>query len=1082
MKYLNILTFGLLCSVSAIGTAQEEMYFETLTSERTGITFANQLHENDTFNYLNFQYMYNGGGVAVGDINNDGLSDLYFTGNQVPDKLYLNEGDLKFKDITNKALGKLTGEGWNTGVTMADVNQDGHLDIYVSRSGLENFGELRSNLLYINNGDLTFTESAKEYGIDVSKGTNQSVFFDMDNDGDLDLYCMNRPYKPDFGEEYDLTNFPNSDDLFENVNGKFVNISDKAGIKNRAYGLGIAISDLNNDGYLDIYVSNDYVQPDFCYINQGNNTFIDEIKTRTRHVSHFGMGSDIADFNNDGLVDIMVVDMAMADHVKSKKTMAGMNAEQFWNSIEYGNQYEYMFNTLQLNNGNGTFSEIAQLAGISKTDWSWGPLFADFNNDGLKDLFVTNGYRREVRDNDYIIRLRTMKYETSDYEEVLGMAAETKVPNEMYRNEGDYHFKKAIEDWKLDIPVNSNGGAYADLDNDGDLDIVLNNMEDPSTILENKLNSGNTWLRVKVDEQFEGVKAALYTDKGNFYQEYQPTRGFQSCMEEYIHFGCGTATKGTLILSYPDGRELSIKLDNLNQVVNVKAKDFHNQVSTGPIANPLLPFTALPTLDYKHVEFIMDDFGREVLLPHKMSQLGPFISSGDINGDGLMDFYVSGSRYYKGSMFMQTSEGEFTMIGGPWEQEFEREEQGSTFFDADGDGDLDLYIGSGGNEYIFYSTDPVEIEYNKNLQDQLYINDGQGKFTNETADRLPEMITSTQRVTMGDYDGDGDIDIFVGGRQIPGYYPAPPNSYLLQNAGNGNFVDVTAQSKDLKNPGLVTDALFDDYDGDGDLDLLIAGEWMPIAILKNENGIFKYASEQHGLSKSVGWWMSCAKGDFNKDGKMDYVFGNIGENNKFHPSYDKPLEIYFKDFDQNGTFDIVLAKYQEDICYPVRGRQCSSEQMPFIVNKFPTYDEFATANLSKIYGDGNLANADLHYSAREFASVVLMSQNGGFTIQHLPKEAQMGPLNDLEIDDFNGDGNLDILGVGNNYAAEIETVRYDGGRGVLLLGDGKGGFDAASPVESGFFVNSDAKDMTFADKYLFVTSNNDSLKVFKRNY
>lgn len=1062
--------------------AQDQMYFETLSADQTGIDFANKLTERDTFNYLNFQYMYNGGGVAIGDINNDGLSDIYFTGNQVADKLYLNLGNMKFKDVTKKALDDQVDKGWHTGVTMADVNQDGWLDIYVSRSGLESFGKLRSNLLYINNGDQTFTEQSAEYGLDISKGTNQAAFFDMDNDGDLDCYVMNRPYKPEFGEEYDLTNFPNSDDLLENRDGKFVNISDKAGIKNRAYGLGIGISDLNQDGYLDIYVSNDYIQPDFCYINQGNNTFTEEIKTRTRHVSHFGMGNDIADFNNDGLVDVMVVDMAMADHVKSKKTMAGMNPTEFWNSIDYGNQYEYMYNTLQLNNGNGTFTEIAQVCGVSKTDWSWGPLFADFDNDGLKDLFVTNGYRREVRDNDYVIRLRSMDYDISDFEEVLAMAEETKVINEMYRNKGNFHFEKVMDKWKLDVPINSNGAAYADLDNDGDLDLVVNNMEDISFILENKLKSNNSWLRIRLKKQFEGAQISVVTDKGRFYQEYNPTRGFQSCMEQYVHFGLGKSNKIQFVkIEFPNRPDDAMVLfePEINQTLELEYQPSYPGFMPDAWLNSEKPlFKLLNTIQFKHSEVRMNDFIREILLPHRMSELGPFLSSGDINGDGLTDFYLSGSRYFPGTMFMQIAKGEFTIIEGPWIKDKEKEELGSVFFDADGDGDQDLYVVGGGNEYIFYSNDPKEEEYNKNLHDQLYINDGNGQFTNETPTRLPFMINSGQRVTAVDYDNDGDLDLFVGGRQIPGFYPFPPRSYLLANDGNGNFRDATGPSLRLKTPGLVTQSIFDDFDGDGDLDLILVGEWMPLAFFEQDRGVFNYVSEKYGLDKYVGWWYSIAKGDFNEDGKNDYIVGNIGENNKFHPSQEKPLEIFVRDFDNNGTMDIVLGKYQGDVCLPVRGRQCSSEQMPFILDKFPTYDEFANADLEQIYGQGKLDSAQ-HYSATEFASCIILSDGDGYKVQHLPIEAQFGPLNALVVKDFDEDGHLDVLGAGNNYGAEIETVRYDGGRGVLLMGNGKGGFTAKTPTESGFFVNTDVKDMIMLDDYIIVSSNNDSLKIFQ---
>ena len=1078
MKSIHKLIFALAISTLTSVVSFGQMSFEIAGSSKTGITFQNILTEVDTFNYLNFEYMYNGAGVAVGDINNDGLIDIYFVGNQVGDQLYLNKGNLNFENITSKAFVKENSGDWRTGVTMADVNQDGYLDIYVCRSGLESFGNKRSNLLYINNKDNTFTEQSKEYGIDVAKGSTQAAFFDMDKDGDLDLYVMNRPYKPADGNSYDFSNPVDSDDLFENVNGKFINISKEAGIQNTAFGLGIAISDINGDGYLDIYVSNDYIQPDFCYINQRNKTFKNEIKTRTRHTSHFGMGNDIADFNNDGFVDIMTVDMATADHIKSKRTMGGMNPKDFWGSIDAGNQYEYMFNTLQLNNGNGTFSEMAQLAGVSKTDWSWGPLFVDFDNDGYKDLFVTNGFRREVRVNDYVLKLRQMKYTPADFEIILGMAEESKIPNEMFWNKGNLTFENVSDKWNIGQAVNSNGAAYADFDNDGDVDLVLNNLEDVSYIYENKLESTNKYIRVKLDRSASGAVVKVRLEDGQtLMQEYYTTRGYQSCSEEILHFGLGQNNKPLYIhVKYLDGTEEVKSKIELNSTIQ-----FNKSEASSLISSPMLPrqfFSKAQVAAFYHQEYRINDFLREILLPHRMSELGPFLSAGDVNGDKRTDFYISGSRYYKGALFLQMANGSFTQIGGPWQQEQEREEQGSCFFDADNDGDLDLYIANGGNEYVFFSGQQKEEDYNLNLQDQLYINDGEGKFTNETANRLPKMITSCQRLCTADFDNDGDLDIFVGGRQIPGFYPFAPRSYLLLNNGKGKFTDITEQSPDLLNPGMVTQSLFDDFDQDGDLDLLIVGEWMPPSLFENNNGNFKNVTAKYGLDKKVGWWMSINKGDFNGDGKNDYVLGNIGENNKFHPSEEKPLEIYVRDFDNNGTYDIVLGKYQNGTCYPVRGRQCSSEQMPFITQKFPSYDEFAIANLEKIYGTNELDSA-LHYTATEFSSCILLSTPTGFKLEHLPMSAQLGPINAITIGDYNNDGDLDILAVGNNYGAEIETVRYDGGRGILLLGDGRGKFTALAPYESGFLINSDAKDMIQVDDYFVIGSNNDSLKIFK---
>ncbi|UKN02862.1 VCBS repeat-containing protein [Paracrocinitomix mangrovi] len=1071
------LATGFIAVFNCIAIGQSEMYFEAVSQDHSGIKFTNTLNETIDLNYLNFQYMYNGGGVAIGDINNDGLPDIYFTGNQVSDKLYLNKGNMVFQDITKKALDNKVDEGWHTGVTMADVNQDGWLDIYVSRSGSEKMGDLKSNLLYINKGNKTFDEQSEKYGVNTARATNQSAFFDMDNDGDLDLYVMNRPYP--VGERVESVNmneFPYSDQLYENQGGVFVDISAKAGIKNFGFGLGISISDFNEDGFQDIYISNDYIGQDYMYINQKNKTFREEIKLRTKHIEYNGMGSDVADIDNDGHVDFMVVDMAVDDHIKSKKNMAGMNRFDFWKSVEFGNQLEYMFNALQLNNGNGTFSDIALLSGVAKTDWSWGPLIADFDNDGFKDIIITNGFKREVRDNDYLKKLESLDYKAEDFQEVLEMAAETKVANYFFKNTGQYKFEDVTSSWKMDVPINSNGAAYADLDLDGDLDLVVNNMDTTSYILENKLKSKNHYLKIDIDKGYEGAKIYALADGRVYYHECQMTRGFQSSVDKIIHIGLGKIqTIDQLQIVFSNGKSVikeNVKAGQTLKISSTEATENERILlhKSSPVFVNNVPFS------YKHQEFVIDDFSREVLLPHKMSQLGPLMSSGDVNGDGLTDFFISGSRKFAGALFMQLPNGKFDIRHGPWEVEKEKEDLGSLLFDCDNDGDLDLYIVSGSNEYHWDTQNPNEIAYNENLQDGLYINDGKAVFTNETYVRLPKMINSGQSVVAADYDNDGDLDLFVGGRQIPGKYPYAPNSYLLEN-GKGKFKDVTDNSPDLKTPGMITDAEFVDIDGDTDLDLICVGEWMPISVFINEDNKFINKTKEYGLANTVGWWMSIASEDLNSDGKPDFVIGNIGQNNKFHPSENKPLEIYVNDFDENGTLDIVLGKHTYGSCYPVRGRECSSEQMPFLKDKFPNYDSFANADLVKIYGDNKL-NQSLHLTASNFSSCILMSSTKGYKLSELPVEAQFGPINQILLYDFNQDNHLDILTVGNNYVTEVETERYDASRGCLLIGNGKGEFTPLKPSESGFMVTSDARDMIIVDNAVIVSSNNDYLKKF----
>ncbi len=1075
---------------SEVIVPKETMYFERLSPSITGIDFENKIIENDTFNFFTFEYIYNGGGVAVGDINNDGLEDIYFTGNQVKDKLYLNKGNLKFEDITETAIGDLADEGWHTGVSMIDINSDGYIDIYVSRSGIKEEAEIQSNLLFINNKDNTFSEQGKEYGVDINRKTTHSAFFDFDNDNDLDLYVMNHPNQDLTGKKKTVfainqmikKGSTSGDVLLENVDGKFVDITAKAGLKNHAYGLGIAISDLNNDGYEDLYISSDYMAPDFVYINNGDGTFTDQSLTQLQHMSNYSMGNDVADFNNDGLPDILTVDMASEDHVRSKKNMGGMSTEKFWQTVNVGYHFQFMFNALHLNNGNGTFSEIAGLAGIAKTDWSWAPLFADFDNDGYKDLFISNGYRRDSRDNDYIRFLNSNEAASKSLNEKLDLMPATKIQNYIYRNTGDLHFEKKMKEWKMDFPVNSNGAAFADFDKDGDLDLVINNMDEASIIMENKLSSSNKYLSIdlrgpKGNLGAHGTKVTILTKNGIQFQEMQTARGYDSSVERKLHFGLGDADKIEKIeVAWLDGTRTVLKDIKANQVLSINYSDANNsseKIIQKP--DPIFRDDSDKFPDIAHSELAVNDFQNEVLLPNKMSQLGPFLSKGDVNNDGLEDFYLSGSCYFTGQLFLQTKDGSFKEKTGPWKKNKNVEEMESLMFDVDMDGDLDLYVVSGGNEVNINSTD---------LFDQLYINDGKGNFTNETKKRLPKMMTSGQSISAGDINGDGYLDLFLGGRQTPGYYPFAPRSYLLLNR-NGSFVDITNNSKDLMGPGLITASLFDDFDKDGDLDIICVGEWMPISFFENQNNKFVNVTESKGTSKDIGWWYSLEKGDFNNDGQMDYIAGNLGWNNKFHPSHEHPLEIYCNDFDNSGTYDIVLAKYQNDVCYPVRGRQCSSEQMPFIRQKFGSYADFAEANLEKLYGEDNLENSPIHYSATNFSSSIILNNGNSYKIESLPTMAQFSAMNDIIVEDINKDGNLDVIAVGNNYAAEVETVRYDAGRGNVLLGDGKGGFKALPPSASGWFSNTDDKSllkMKIADKPVYlISSNNDKIKWISLN-
>ena len=1065
---------------------EQQPLFLPVPASRSGIDFANHVTETHEYNYFNYEYMYNGGGVAIGDINNDGLPDIYFTGNMVPDKLYLNKGGLQFEDITATALPVLDHQGWRTGVTMADVNGDGLLDIYVCRAGWYTDGAKRSNLLYINNGDLTFTEAAEAWGIADTTRSTQAAFFDMDGDGDLDLYVANTPIQT----EQKLSNIEvarlireratPTDRLYRNDGGRFTDITWESGIGNMGYGLGLAISDLNGDGLPDIYVANDYIERDFMYINQGGGRFKDEVLERTRHISNFGMGCDVADYDNDGLPDIVVLDMVSADHVRSKKNMGAMSPDQFWLTVKAGYHHQYMFNTLQRNNGNGTFSELGQLAGISKTDWSWAPLLADLDNDGHKDLLITNGYKRDMRDNDYIeaSRQRNAIDKRISFDELMSLIPATRIRNYLFRNNGDLTFSDVSEAWGFHAAVNSNGAAYADLDGDGDLDLVINNIDEKASVFENRAVQQELGGSVRVALEGAatglalGAKVELHANGTRQFQELTLTRGYQSSVEPILHFGVGKASKAdSLLVTWPDGR-LSVLYDlPAGEVVQVA------RTSAGP-ARPSTPPTPLfasltpagTGLDFVHRENTYDDFKVEVLLPHKQSENGPLMSVADVNGDGLDDLFIGGARGQMGTLYLQRSNGTFQQAPSqPWTAHRASEDLGQVFFDANGDGYPDLLITSGSNE--------VDIAPN-DYGARLYLNDGKGNFTH-AAGALPALETSPMRAVAADVNGNGHMDLFIGGRVVPGQYPRAPRSYLLINDGNGRFADMTAElAPGLIEPGLVTGAAFLDHDGDGDPDLFLVGEWMPLMLFENRDGHFVDRSADMGLSNTTGWWSSVTAADVDGDGRMDLICGNIGWNNKFQGKPGNPLHVYWGDFDNNGRPDIVLAKDQGEVRYPIRGRECSSEQMPSILERFPTYDAFAHASVERIYGNRQLGDA-LHLKAEWMKSVVLLNQGDGrFTMTKLPMLAQSAPIRACIPMDVNGDGHLDLVVAGNMWGAEVETMRYDAGTGLVLLGDGSGAFDPMPIPQSGFFAWHDVRDLALVHRGagkapMIVVANND---------
>ncbi len=1067
--------------------------FSKLKPQTTGITFENRLVENDTLNYFTYPYIYMGGGVASGDINNDGLSDLFFTGNMVQNKLYLNKGDLAFQDISLDA--GLHGDNrWYTGTTMADVNGDGLLDIYCLVAGQSGN---KQNQLFINKGDNTFEEQGADYGLNDAGNSVDATFFDFDKDGDLDVYVANYPITPFEYNSYhykmrmDRVTDMETDNLYRNDGDHFTKITAAAGVKLYSLSLSVTASDLNDDGWTDLYISNDFGTPDCLYINQKNGTFKNEIKEATAHTSFYGMGVDIADFNNDGFLDIVQMDMDAASNRRSKANMASMNPELFENIERVGFQYQYMQNALQMNTGhshNGIpkFKDISRLAGISSTDWSWAPLLADFDLDGHKDLFVSNGTRREINNKDYFESLKgEKKHKDSLLVKSLRIPSEP-IDNFIFKNNGNLSFSKNNKAWGIEDKGFSNGAVYVDLDNDGDLELVTNNIDKVVSIFQNHSTDTNNHISLNFQGPQKnshglGTKVHLYHGNMHQLQEVTMSRGFQSSVAPKLHFGIAKdEVVDSLIVVWPNNKVQKLTQIPANSSLTMAIENAKNVgEKQEDIAHLFQSYSDTLAL-YKHKENTYDDFKNEILLPHKTSQFGPGLSVGDLNGDGLEDFYIGAASKYPGGMFFQKA-------GGSFEQQKLKilledrmhEDIGSLIFDADNDGDNDLYIVSGGNEF-----DPGSPM----LQDRLYINMGGGNFVKST-NALPPIRESGSRVYACDFDKDGDQDLFVGGRLVPGNYPYPASSIILENVsvqGRVKFINATnTLIPALNQLGLVTAAQWIDYDNDGWKDLAVTGEWMNLRVFKNRSGKeFQETTESLGLGDTRGWWFSLKSEDIDNDGDVDLIAGNLGENYKYKASETETFDVFLNDFDGNRTNDIVLGYYDDGEQYPVRGRECSSQQMPLIKEKFKNYDAFSKATLVDIYDEKKLENG-IHYQVASFKTAVFLNENGKFVRKNLPVTAQLAPINQILVADFDSDGTKDLVLGGNLYASEVETPRADAGYGTFLKGFGNGNFKTKGPNETGLFIDGDVKDLAMirvqGQSYILVAKNKDFLKFVRIN-